>query len=105
MSEKISVLAIAIKASGGEDTWERLSPGRKAERITNARDVIAATGFTPTVPGWFLPEDACSGPAKETFEKFLALVRHGAKFIDIRVRKDGKEYTFQADILKYMRRV
>ena len=46
----------------------------------------------------------CSGPAIETFDGFLALVRHGAKFIDIRVRKDSKEYEFQADILKCMRK-
>lgn len=46
----------------------------------------------------------CSGPAIKTFDQFLTLVRHGAKFIDIRVRKDGQEYEFQADILKYVRK-
>jgi hypothetical protein len=105
MSEKISVLDIAVKASGGEEEWDNLSPDRKAERIANARDVIAATGFTPMHPGWFLREDACSGPAKKSFEQFLALVKTGAKSIDIRVTKDGREWVFEGDILKYMRRV
>lgn len=39
----------------------------------------------------------------ETLKKFLELTKHGAKTIDINVRKDGKEYTFQADFLKHMK--
>lgn len=34
------------------------------------------------------------------FEDFLRLVKHGAKFVDICVRKDGVEYMFEADFLK-----
>lgn len=105
MSEKVSVLAIAIKTTGGEKEWDRLSDDRKHERLEIARDAIAAMGFTPYVPGWFLPESDCSDLAKSSFADFLKLVRHGAKAIDIRVRKDGKEFTFQADILKYVRKI
>lgn len=32
------------------------------------------------------------------------LTKHGAKFIDIRVRKDGKEYLFEGDWLKQVLR-
>lgn len=32
-----------------------------------------------------------------TIEELATLIRHGYKFIDIRVRKDAKEYVFQAD--------
>lgn len=45
-----------------------------------------------------------SNPAKESWDKFLDLVKHGAKFIDIHVRKDSKEYHFQADFLKYIKK-
>lgn len=38
----------------------------------------------------------------ETFSDFLNLVKHGAKYIDIHVRRDAKEYVFQADFLKYI---
>ncbi len=39
--------------------------------------------------------------SKESFNEFLEITRSGAKFIDIYVRKDGKDYEFQADFLKY----
>lgn len=35
----------------------------------------------------------------ETMARFEELVRHGYKFIDLHVRKDGKEYRFEADWL------
>lgn len=46
-----------------------------------------------------------SNLAQESWHKFLDLVKHGAKFIDIHVRKDAKEYHFQADFLKYAERI
>lgn len=52
---------------------------------------------------YILPKETMTQPATESFERFLNLTKHGAKFIDIRVRKDGKEYEFQADFLKYMK--
>jgi len=38
-----------------------------------------------------------------TLRRFMELVKHGAKFIDIRVRKDAQEYSFQADFLKHIK--
>lgn len=37
-----------------------------------------------------------------TLNTLINLTRHGAKFIDVRVRKDAVEYEFQADFLKYL---
>jgi len=36
---------------------------------------------------------------EKTMARFEAMVRHGAKFIDIIVRKDGREERFEADWL------
>lgn len=52
---------------------------------------------------YILPKETMSEPAIKSFEEFLALTKHGAKFIDIKVRKDAKEYEFQADFLKYIK--
>lgn len=51
---------------------------------------------------YILNDITMTEPAKESFNEFLALIKHGAKFIDIHVRKDAKEYGFQADFLKYI---
>ncbi len=62
---------------------------------------------TPTPPAgqdcYTLHPSHMTPLARQILDTFLALVKHGAKFIDIRVRKDAKEYTFEADILKYMK--
>jgi hypothetical protein len=36
---------------------------------------------------------------RRTLARFEELVRHGYKFIDIRVRKDGREHQFEGDWL------
>ncbi len=35
----------------------------------------------------------------DTIRKFFALTKHGCKFCDLVVRKDGREYRFEADWL------
>lgn len=53
--------------------------------------------------GYFkLNKQFFSTPALISFIKLLTLVRHGAGFIDVHVRKDGQEYHFQFDALKHM---
>lgn len=36
---------------------------------------------------------------RRTISDFERLIRHGAKFIDLHVRRDGQEYRFEADWL------
>lgn len=36
---------------------------------------------------------------EKTIARFEALIRHGCKFVDLVVRKDGQEYRFEADWL------
>lgn len=71
--------------------------GRAAERA-EIREKLESEGECYT-----LHPSCMTTLSRQTFDEFLALVRHGAKFIDIRVRKDAKEYVFQADGLKYMK--
>lgn len=51
-AEEVSVTAIAVKASGGEKAWNRLTATQRQERLENARDVIAAAGFVPRHDYW-----------------------------------------------------
>ena len=49
--------------------------------------------------GWyFIPANAMSERSQIAFKEFLKLTKHGAKFIDIHVRKDAKQYEFRAPI-------
>lgn len=56
----------------------------------------------PDTHAYVLDEEHMNSLQRNSFEGFLQLVKHGAKFIDILVRKDAKEYRFEADFLKYM---
>ena len=38
----------------------------------------------------------------KSIKDFCEFVKHGAKTIDIKVRVDGKNYTFEGDYLKYV---
>ncbi len=47
-----------------------------------------------------IAELSCSNSLEETtIERFERLTRHGAKSVDLLVRKDGQEYRFEADWL------
>lgn len=47
-----------------------------------------------------ISELTCANTLEQsTIERLERLIRHGAKFIDIKVRKDSQEYTFEADWL------
>ena len=52
--------------------------------------------------GFLLNVDDCSRPALDTFVRFLQLSKN-AHTIDIKMRMDGVDYVFEADILKYMK--
>ena len=51
--------------------------------------------------GYLIPLSKMNELEQKSFEEFLHLVKYGAKFIDIHVRKDAKEYEFEADYLKH----
>lgn len=78
---------------------------------TPADAVDGPSGFDPSridaLSDSFLRRDietVCSRvdptqPEADTIRRFAELVRHGAKFIDISVRRDGREYHFEGDWL------
>lgn len=42
------------------------------------------------------------GPQRDSIRALEALVRHGTRGMDLTVRKDGREYQFEVDWLKYL---
>lgn len=43
-----------------------------------------------------------SNIARDGWDNFLNIVRGGAEYINVHVRKDGKEYHYQGDFLSHM---
>jgi hypothetical protein len=64
---------------------------------------LSRTGVEQTSPGYFLDTERLNELQIETIDKILSLTKHGAKSIDVEIRKDGKEYRFQADWIKHLK--
>jgi hypothetical protein len=54
--------------------------------------------------GWFIPAGAISGPAAESLDRLISSAKHGGS-ADLILRVDGRETRWQADWIKYARRL
>jgi hypothetical protein len=79
-------------------TWYRLYVNHMLSSSQPVREYIE-----DKKPEYKLNADYLNNLQVDSLNEFLNLVKHGAKSIDIHVRKDAKEYSFQADFLKYLK--
>lgn len=102
-NDKIGVPGQPIPAE-----WEALKqhfPTRTPEvqaEIADLQRQIARQHELDTILEAFISALVINQSQAESIRKLARTIRHGAKFVDIHVRKDGQEYHFEADWLKQL---
>ncbi len=63
-------------------------------------DLCPAQSVDAELEGWFIPLESMSSLAQETFANMMSIIKHGGQ-VDVVARKDGQEFRWECDGLKY----